>query len=34
MDYMGDKEYWDNKFEQRSDKPLNPEKSLMENIKY
>ncbi|MFD3157974.1 class I SAM-dependent methyltransferase [Haloimpatiens sp. FM7330] len=34
MEYMGDKQYWDEKFEQRSDKPLNPEKSLVENIKY
>ena len=34
MEYMGNKEYWDEKFENRSDKPLSPEKSLVENIGY
>lgn len=34
MEYMGNKEYWDNKFAIRNDKPLNPEKSIVENIKY
>ena len=34
MQYMGNRQYWDEKFEQRSNKPLNPEKSLVENIKY
>ncbi|GKX28673.1 hypothetical protein SH1V18_11530 [Vallitalea longa] len=34
MEYMGDRYYWNNKFEQRNDIPLNPEKSLVENIKY
>lgn len=34
MEYMGNKEYWDGKFVQRSDKPLGPEISLVENINY
>ncbi|HAK43460.1 MAG TPA: SAM-dependent methyltransferase [Clostridium sp.] len=34
MEYMGNLEYWDEKFKNRSNKPLNPEKSLVENIKY
>lgn len=34
MEYMGNRQYWDEKFEQRSNKPLSPEKSLVENIKY
>lgn len=34
MNYMGDKEYWDDKFGNRSDNPLSPEKSLIENIIY
>ncbi|MTI68430.1 MAG: methyltransferase domain-containing protein [Firmicutes bacterium] len=34
MDYMGNKEYWDKKFIQRSDKPLSPETALIDNIKY
>ena len=34
MEYMGNKEYWDNKFANRSDNPLNPEKSVTENIAY
>lgn len=32
MEYMGDKSYWDEKFESRSDTPLSPENSLVENI--
>lgn len=31
---MGDKKYWDEKFAQRGDKPLEPEASLVSNIKY
>lgn len=31
---MGNKEYWDDKFINRGDKPLNPEKSIVENIAY
>ncbi|WP_026881113.1 class I SAM-dependent methyltransferase [Clostridium akagii] len=34
MEYMGNKEYWDEKFVSRSDNPLNPEKSIVENIEY
>lgn len=34
MEYMGNLEYWDEKFKNRSNKSLNPEKSLIENIKY
>lgn len=34
MEYMGNIEYWDDKFSNRSDKPLSPEKSLVENILY
>lgn len=34
MEYMGNKSFWDEKFESRSDKPLSPEKSLVENIGY
>lgn len=34
MEYMGNKEYWDNKFASRSDIPLNPEKTVTENITY
>lgn len=33
MEYMGDKNYWDEKFLNRSDKPLKPEKSLIKIIK-
>lgn len=33
MKYMGNREYWDEKFEQRSDKPLEPESLLVDNIK-
>lgn len=32
MDYIGNKKYWDEKFINRSDKLLAPEKSLVENI--
>lgn len=31
---MGNKEYWDEKFANRSDTPLSPEKSVVENIGY
>ncbi|MDR7855373.1 methyltransferase domain-containing protein [Tissierella sp.] len=34
MEYMGDKEYWDNKFAIRSDNPLSPEKSIVDNVEY
>ncbi|WP_346886150.1 class I SAM-dependent methyltransferase [Clostridium sp. UBA4395] len=34
MEYMGNKEYWDDKFENRSDKPLSAEKSIIENMGY
>lgn len=34
MQYMGNKEYWDNKFDSRGDNPLCPEKVLIENINY
>ncbi len=34
MNYIGDKHYWNEKFENRSDKPLRPEKSIIENIEY
>lgn len=34
MEYMGNKEYWDDKFANRNDKPLSPEKSVVENIGY
>lgn len=29
MEYMGNKEYWDEKFANRNDTLLSPEKSLM-----
>ncbi len=32
MEYMGNEKYWDKKFEIRSDAPLDPEKSLEDNI--
>jgi SAM-dependent methyltransferase len=32
MEYMGDKEYWEKKFANRSDHPLSPEKTIVENI--
>lgn len=32
MEYMGNKAYWDDKFGGRSDSPLSPEKTLVENI--
>lgn len=34
MEYMGNKEYWDEKFLNRSDMPLSPEKSVVDNVKY
>lgn len=34
MEYMGNKEYWDEKFANRSNNPLSPEKSVVENIEY
>lgn len=34
MEYMGNKDYWDEKFTNRDDKPLSPEKSIVENIMY
>lgn len=34
MEYMGNREFWDDKFSGRSDEPLSPEKSLIENIAY
>lgn len=34
MEYMGNREYWENKFAGRGDNPLSPEKSLVENIAY
>ncbi|MDR7870118.1 MAG: methyltransferase domain-containing protein [Tissierellaceae bacterium] len=34
MEYMGNKEYWNEKFSNRSDKPLSPEKSVVENFTY
>ncbi len=34
MEYMGNKKYWDEKFANRSDDPLSPEKTLVGNITY
>jgi len=34
MEYIGNKEYWDDKFVSRSNIPLNPETSIVENIAY
>ncbi|WP_186429505.1 class I SAM-dependent methyltransferase [Clostridium sp. BSD9I1] len=34
MQFIGDKEYWEEKFACRGDEPLSAEKSLVENIKY
>ncbi|WP_029451268.1 class I SAM-dependent methyltransferase [Clostridium algidicarnis] len=34
MEYIGNEEYWDEKFVNRSNEPLRPEKSLVENIGY
>jgi tellurite methyltransferase len=34
MEYMGNKEYWDEKFINRSNNLLSAEKSLVENISY
>lgn len=33
MEYMGNKKYWDERFNTRNDNPLSPEKSLVDNIK-
>lgn len=32
MEYMGNKEYWDDKFANRSNNPLSPEKSMMKTL--
>lgn len=32
MEYMGDQEFWDRKFNARGDQPLNPEQALVEHI--
>ena len=34
MEYIGNEKYWDDKFVNRENKPLNPEKSIVENISY
>ena len=34
MDFIGDAHYWNEKFINRSDMPLEPEKTLVENIQY
>lgn len=34
MEYMGNEEYWDEKFANRSENPLSPEKSIVDNIEY
>lgn len=34
MEYMGNKDYWNSKFASREDKLLQPESSLINNIKY
>jgi 2-polyprenyl-3-methyl-5-hydroxy-6-metoxy-1,4-benzoquinol methylase len=34
MEYMGNKEYWNDKFSNRCDNPLSPEQSLVENMIY
>lgn len=34
MEYMGNKEFWNEKFAGRGDNPLNPEEALVENIFY
>lgn len=34
MEYMGNKEFWDDKFAGRSNNPLSAEKSLVENVTY
>lgn len=34
MEYMGNKEYWDEKFAKRDDNLLSPEKSLIDGIEY
>ena len=32
MEYIGNKEYWDDKFENRSDNPFDPEESVIDNL--
>ena len=32
MEYMGNKEFWDEKFDKRGDRSLHPEKSLVDNL--
>src|SRR5690554_6589730 len=34
MEYMGDKRFWDEKFANRNDNPLSPEKSLVDCVRY
>ncbi|WP_250674426.1 methyltransferase domain-containing protein (plasmid) [Paraclostridium ghonii] len=34
MEYMGNKEFWNDKFKNREDSILSPEKSIVENINY
>ena len=34
MEYMGTKEFWDENFENRGEKLLDPENSLVENLAY
>lgn len=34
MEYMGNKEYWEEKFENRNDNPLSTEKSIIGNFNY
>jgi tellurite methyltransferase len=34
MEFIGNKDYWDKKYASRSDTPLSPEQSLVENISY
>lgn len=34
MEYMGNKEYWNEKFAARNDKVLAPEKAVVENLRF
>jgi len=34
MEFIGNKNYWDEKYASRGDQPLSPEKSLVENAEY
>lgn len=34
MEYMGNEEFWNQRFMDRDDKPLHPEKTLVDNIEY